>query len=167
MANAIKLNEGTAKVFKASGGDAVFTFTSVASGAGRQSDLLDLGAAPRAKWYRWVLKTKFAASPTLGLPIRPYLLEASSNAATYLDGGGVFGTSDAAVSSEAPVQYAGKSLGPCQVQVASTAAQVFSGKVRIFARYVAVVVWNASGAAASSTAGDHEFRLEPVYDEVQ
>lgn len=164
MANAIKLNEGTVKVFTSTGGDATFTFTSVANGAGRLSAQLDLGAAPRAKWYRWVLTVKMASGGA-GTLLRPYLVEASSAATTYQDA--LAGLSDAAVASEVIYQYGGKLLGPCLLQTTGTAAQVWSGKCRIFSRYVSLMLWNATGVAASATGTDHVFRLEPVYDEVQ
>lgn len=164
MTNAIKLNEGTAFTFKSTGGSALWTPTSVGTGAGRISTQLDLGAAPRAKWYRWVLLLKLQ-SGTVGRSVRPYLVEASSAATTYQDG--ILGVTDAAISSETIVQYAGKLLGPCQVQTNGTAAQVWSGKVRIFPRYVSFLLWNDSGVSLSATATDCEFRLEPVFDEVQ
>lgn len=164
MANAIKLNEGTAFTFKSTGGSALWTPTSLASAAGRLSTQLDLGAAPRAKWYRWVLLLKLA-SPSTGQPLRPYLCEASSAATTYQDA--VVGLTDAALTSEVAVQNGGKLLGPVSTQYSTTGFQCWSGKVRILSRYVTLVLWNQSGAALSATATDHEFRLEPVYDEVQ
>lgn len=164
MANAIKLNEGTVKVFAASGGDATWTPTSVANGAGRLSAQLDLGAAPRAKRYRWVLVAKMVATPTAGASLRPYLVLASTAATTYQDG--LAGVSDAAVATETVYIYQARLLQSC-LTLAATTSQVWSGYTLIVPRYVSFMLWNASGAALSGTAADCLFRLEPVYDEVQ
>lgn len=164
MSNNIYLADGTAKVFKASGGDALWTPTSLANGAGRLSDQLDLGASPRPKIYRWVLRTKLA-SPTVGFLLRPYLVRASTAAITYQDG--ILGVADAAIASEVITQSAAQLLGPCPIQTNGTAFQVWSGEVKILCRYVSLMLWNASGVALSATAGDHEFLLEPKNDQVQ
>lgn len=172
MSNNILIVDGTAKSFKASGGDALWTPTSVANGAGRLSTQLDLGT-PRSKWYRWVYTQKFAATPTAGTIIRPYLMFASSAATTYMDAGGYLasltgsGLVDVALTTEIPIQYAGKLLGQCAIQAASTNANVWSGLVRIPVRYVSLAMWNASGTAFSSTAADGEFQLQPINDQIQ
>lgn len=164
MSNDILQKDGTAFTFKSTGGSALWTPTSLANGAGRISDQLDLGASPRAAKFRWVLRAKLA-SPTVGLMLRPYLIEASTAAITYQDG--ILGVSDAAIASEVITQYSGKLLGPCPIQTNGTAFQVWSGKCKILSRYVSLMLWNASGVAFSATATDHEFRLEPVNDQVQ
>lgn len=165
MANNIYISEGSAFTFKSTGGSALWTPTSLANGAGRVSTQLDLGAAPRPKWYRWVLVVKFTSGPGTGTLLRPYLVEASTAATTYQDG--IIGVTDAALNVETALQHGAKLLGPCPVQVASTAFQVWSGKCRIFPRYVSMALWNATGVALSGTATDHEFRLEPIFDQVQ
>lgn len=165
MSNAIYINEGTPFTFKSTGGSALWTPTSLANAAGRVSAQCDLGAAPRPKWYRWVLVVKFTSGPGTGTLLRPYLVEASTAATTYQDG--IIGIADAALTVETALQHGAKLLGPCPVQVGSTAFQVWSGVRRIFPRYVSIALWNATGVALSGTASDHEFRLEPVYDQVQ
>lgn len=165
MSNDILQKDGTAFTFKSTGGSALWTPTSLANGAGRLSTQLDLGASPRAYKFQWRLVLKFVATPSVGFLVRPYLLEAGSAATTYQDG--IIGLTDAAIATEAISMYAGKLLGPCGIQTAGTAFQVWSGRCKIQSRYVSLMLWNASGAALSATATDHEFRLEPVNDQVQ
>lgn len=160
MSNNILLVDGTAKSFKESGGDVLWTPKNVANGAGRISTQLDLGAT-RYEWYRWVLATKFQTA-TVGNAIRLYLVYSDG---TYQDGSGL-GTSDAGVAAETLLQYAAKQIGPTMVHHA-TNANIWSGHVRPLARYVSVTIWNASGVALTNTAGDHEFRLQPVNMQVQ
>lgn len=163
MTNNILIVDGSAVTFKESGGTYTWTPKNIANGAGRLSAQADLGATTRYQWYRWVLVTKFQTA-TLNNIIRAYLSEASSAATTYQDGG--VGISDAALSVETLVATPAKLLGPLVIHSAA-GTNVWSGKVRIISRYVSVSVWNASGVALTNTAGDHEFRLEPINDQVQ
>lgn len=166
MPNAIYMREGTTKVFASSGGDATFTPTSLANGAGRVSAQVDLGAAPRAQWYRYTMKAKCATTPVVGNSIRAYLFD-GDNASTTRQAGTV-GTADAAVAAEALFLNASQQVTPLMVDAASTAKSFqAAGLVRITGRYVSVGWWNATGQALSATAGDMEFTLTPVYDEVQ
>lgn len=164
MANAVKIRFGTTVAFQESGGDFAWTPKNVASGAGRVSIQGDLGVEPRAEWYRWVLVTKFQTA-TIGNLIRLYLIRASTAAATYQDGV-VLGTADAAMTTEVYARDAGLALGSLAV-THTTSACVYSGKVWLPERYVSVALWNASGVALTNVAGDHIFRLEPFYREVQ
>lgn len=163
MANAIYMKEGTSKTFQESGGDVTWTPKNVATGAGRISNQLDLGASPRPKLHRWELTSKFQTA-TVGNVIRLYIVRASSAATTLQDG--VVGITDAGLSTEALIQYTALPLGPLTVHH-TTASQVWRGTVVITARYVQVAVWNISGVSLTNTAGDHIFTLTPLYDEVQ
>ena len=165
MANNIYLSEAAVKVFKSSAGDVVWTPTSVAAGNGRISDVLDLGAAPRPFEFNWRLKTKFV-SATVGHAVRLYLVELETNAVTYQDGGGGLGTADATLTSESLLLYGGKQIGPTVVQH-TTNANGWSGICRIHSRYVQVALWNGTAVALSGTASDHEFRLTPIFRQVQ
>lgn len=166
MASSIYLGEGTQKVFKNTGGDVVWTLTSLANGAGRISAVLDLGAAPRPFEFGWGLLTKFATA-TAGTAIRLYVVQLETNATTYQDGGGTLGTSDAAVATnENLLLYGAKQIGPTVVQHA-TAANFWSGRFICYSRYLQMALWNASGVALTATASDHEFHLNPVYRQGQ
>lgn len=164
MANKIYLQRETEITFKSSAGSAVFTPTSVANNAGRISAQYDLGAAPKSRLYRWRAKTACQATPTVGNIIRIYLVCADD--ATDLDGNA--GVSDAAYNTENLTRNL-QWIGNFNIDVAGTGAQKASslGAIEIVSRYVSVVWWNASGATLSATAGDHQFVLIPVPDEIQ
>lgn len=162
MANKIYLHSETSITFKSSGGTAAFTPTSVADAAGRLSARHDLGSAARARRYEWRARTKLAAAATVGRAIEIYLCTSDG---TIADGNQ--GTSDAAFSA-ADKRRNLKFLGVIEIDK-NDANEVFhaSGLCEIDARYLSVVWWNDSGQALSGTAGDHEFILTPVPDEVQ
>lgn len=164
MSNNILLVDGTAKSFKSSGGDVVWTPQNTATAHGRISAVLDL-STPRYLNYRWVLTTKFSTA-TVGNAIRLYVVELSTNATTYQDGGGGLALSDADLSAETLLQYAAKQIGPTGVHSAA-GANTWSGKVNIITRYIQIALWNSTGVSLTNTAGDHEFRLEPINPQVQ
>lgn len=156
----ILVYNGTAKVFKSSGGDAVFTGTSVANAAGRISGSIDMGT-PRAGRYRVGVQTKFVATPTSGAGLAVYLARSDDN--TVRDGN--FGASDAAVSDiDIPPQCLFCGNLPADNV---TTAQVTSFEVETGARYLSVVLWNATGAALSATATDHIITITPIILQVQ
>lgn len=164
MSNNIYIVDQTVITFKESGGTYLWTPKNVANNAGRVAAQADLGAT-RPQWYRWHFLTKFQTA-TIGNIVRLYLMRASTAATTYQDGGGAVGVSDAAVASEATVSSTGLLLGPLVVHSAA-GANSWSGTVRLTARYVSPLIFNVSGVALTNTAGDHEFRLEPINDQVQ
>ena len=160
MANEILVKNGTTKVWKSSAGDAVFTGTSVANNAGRIGGALDMGAT-RAGRYRVQVITKFVATPTSGLTLAVYLVRSDDN--TTRDAN--LGSSDAAVSdADLPPQCLF-----CGVLSADnvTTQQVASFEVETGARYLSPLLWNATGAALSATAGDHIINITPIVTEVQ
>ncbi len=149
---------GTPRVFKASGGDVVFTPTGVADSAGRISAQLDLGASGRASLYKWIVRTKSAATMTAGKVIEVRLVTSDG---TRVDGN--FGASDAAVSdggSRVNAAMVGQAIGDRATSGGDVV--VASGMVTIVDRYVQVLWWNALGVALSGTATDHEFVLIPI-----
>jgi hypothetical protein len=167
MANLVKLNVGSDLTFKASGGTALWTPTSVAAGAGRISAVMDLGAAPRARLYRWRMQTRWVATVTAGNELRLYLITSNaSGTAANNDGGIAFG--DAAVSVETYAQNAYTFLGAVVAGVAEDKNECASGTVEILDRYIGVMCWNASATKAlSGTAADHVMTLTPIMDEIQ
>lgn len=164
--NLIKQQEGTVKVFAASGGDVTFTFQNVANGAGRISAQLDLGAAPRGRLYRYTAKWKANSTPTVGNVVRISLFNGDNASSTRQ--AGTVGTSDAAISSENDFLNCTAQLKPIIVDAASTSKSFqIDGYVILTGRYVSVGFWNASGVTGTNTAGDHEFTLQALYDDIQ
>jgi len=101
MAGELYYQRGTTLVLKSSGGDAVWTPTSVADGAGRISARLDLGAFPRADAVEIVALLKATSAATAGTYAEIYLLEAdAATGSTALASGVTSGhsESDAAIS---------------------------------------------------------------------
>lgn len=166
MPNKVYVTQETRKVFKASGGDVLFTPTTLANAAGRLSDRADLGALPRSGWYRWYAETQLQATPTVGAVLRVYLSHWDNDTGPA-DQDGDVGAADAAFATENDLRNL-KHIGNVIVD-AATASVVFaaSGLVYIPVRYVSLVWWNQTGAALTATAADHFFALTPVPDEIQ
>lgn len=160
MANDILQYYGTAKTAKSASGDATFTFTSVANGAGRVSGSIDMGT-PRAGRYRVQVQYKGAATPTSGAALQVYLARSDDN--TTRDGN--LGSTDAAVS-DADIPPQCLFVGNMPMDNVTT-QQVASFEVETAARYLSVLLWNATGAAASSTATDHIVTITPIITQVQ
>jgi hypothetical protein len=160
MANDILQYYGTAKTAKSSTGDAVFTFTSVANGAGRVSGSIDMGT-PRAGRYRVQVQYKGAATPTAGASLEVYLARSDDN--TTRDGN--LGASDAAVS-DVDIRAQCLFCGVLSMDNVTT-QQVASFEIETGARYLSVLWWNATGAAASATATDHIVTITPIITQVQ
>lgn len=162
MANKVYAAPETAISFKSSGGDVTFTPTSVANGAGRISAQWDRGTGSKPMRYKWRAKTKAGAALAVGTQLEIYF---STSDGTIQDGNQ--STSDAAFAAGDKR----RNLQPVGVIEADSTSngepQYASGVVWIFDRYVSVVWWNALGQALSGTAGDHEFTLTAVPDEVQ
>lgn len=164
--NAIYDKRGTTIVFKASGGDVVFTPKAVANAAGRLSARADLGAFPRPGWFTWYAETQAQATPTVGNLLRIYLgLWHDDDTPGDPDGG--VGAADAAFATENDLKnlkYIGRVT--CDTAAADTVFQR-SGLVWIPTRYCSVVWWNALGSALTNDDGEHIFKLTPYYRDVQ
>lgn len=162
MVTKVYVHEESAITWRNSGGTAVLTLTSVASGAGRQGALRDLGTAARARVYEWRAFVKFATTPVVGEVVKIYLKTSDGTNPDNDDG-----DTDAAVSAEDKLRNL-HYIGSIVVDEASaTPTFVGSKTVEINARYVAPVFWNATADALSATAADHGFNLKPVPDEIQ
>jgi hypothetical protein len=160
MANEILQKQGTSLTWKTSGGTYTYTLTSLANAASRKGPVHDFGATFPVR-ARWQLKTDFNAAPTAGALMYIYWVSSMD--------GSVF---DAQLTS-------GDAAGPALAQAAhltmigsfvcenTTTSQIQSGTFEIPARYGFPVIYNASGQALSGTAGDHEFKITPLIDELQ
>lgn len=152
-------------VFKASGGSATFTPTSLAQNAARLSarfDFGDLTVTPKPLRFAWRAKTKCAVAGTLDLGVRIYL---ATSDGTIADGN--VGTADAALASIDKVKNL-YPIGTIIVDKSADATEPFqaSGICELWSRYVSVVWHNVTGQALSATGTDHEFSLTPLRDQV-
>ena len=164
MATKILARREAEIVWKSSGGDQLWTPTSLANGAGRQGARHDLYGALGAKAdrYEWRLAFKLTGTPTVGDIVRVYLK-------TWDEGGtrgdNDDGTGDIAVSAEDKLKNL-REIGTVIVDEAAVVEMVGSGIVTILSRHVSPVVWNEA-IAWSATATDHVFSLTPIAWESQ
>jgi hypothetical protein len=175
MTSQILYQVGATKKWLSSGGDGVITYSSIANNAGRQGDRIDLGAilasgsAARAAWYRWYVTTKCQATGlVLGNTLDLYFGGWNDDGGiTQPDAGGFLGASDAAMGLQAS-QYNLKFTGSVVVD-STTGATVLSRSGLVFLpyRYVAPVLWNASGATSSATASDTQIWLTQILPQAQ
>lgn len=145
--------------------------TSVADGAARQSNKVDLGEQ-RAPAYSVVAAFEIAATPTAGDYIELYWAPSPDPTAANGNPGGVSG-SDAAyagyssnlAASVKQLDYIGNFI--CTAQATGT---VQVAKVATFSpseRYGTLVVKNESGAALHSDAVEMHIVFNPIIDEVE
>lgn len=161
---------GTEITFRSSGGTAAITMTSVANGAGRQSDKADFGAT-RARYYDVFAEVELAATPTAGNLIDLYLAPTSSGTAGTDNLAGL-GGSDAAYSgyssnlsaSVPQLLYVGSLV--CTAQATATVQKGYVGRVQVPQQRAQLVVVNNSGAAFHSSALNVVFRFVPVADTI-
>ncbi len=162
MPNEILPKRLTATTFAPSGADNDWTLTSLAAGAGRQSEQVDLGANGGGL-YELEVVTEFNTTPVVGESLRLYLK-------TYNDAGGDGanddGTGDIAVSAEDKLLNL-IPLGTILVDEAAQVPMVFRNDIWVPARYVSLVMWNDTADALSSTAGDHSASLTQKILEIQ
>lgn len=161
MANEVLQKLGTAITWLASGGTAAFTPTSLASGAGRQGALHDLGTASAARRFGWRAWIKPGSTRVVGELVDVYLKTSDGTSPDNDDG-----TSDAAVSAEDKLKNL-RLLGTIIIDEDAVVTMARSGMVEIGQRHAAPVFWNRSSNALSSTAGDFGFSLTPIVDEIQ
>lgn len=150
-----KIKQGTALSWKASGGDAVLTLTSLTNAAGRAGGVIDLGAL-FARRYSVRHKTKCGTSPAAGKLLRIAFAFSPDNANWPA---GVSG-SDSAFS-DLDLFSQAIEVRPMSLDN-STNSQQSVGSMSPLARYVVPIIWNESGVALSATAGDHELVIVPL-----
>lgn len=161
MPNFIYLNDGTAIVWAASGGDELFTPTSLAASAGRQGAHHDFGTAARARRWAWRAWIKPGATRTVGQEVQVWW---KTSDGTHPDNDD--GTGDIAVSAQDKLRNL-MFLGTIQIDENAAVEMVASGTLDIDHRYGAPIFWNASSNSLSTTAADFGFSLTPIADEIQ
>jgi hypothetical protein len=161
MVAAIYQQIGTAVSF-ASAGDVAFSAASVGFGAGRKSAQWDRGASPQPAMYSWRAKLKLQATPVVGETIDFYM---ATSDGTIIDG--TTTAADAAFTDEDALPNM-VYLGSVVVDMVTTDSIQASGTFWMPSRYGVLVMWNSTAAETlSATAGDHDFIVTPIYDEVQ
>lgn len=161
-----KIEPGTAKTIKSSGGDAAITCTSLASGSARESTKLDLGAIFARRW-KVTFETKLNAAGTNGTEIELYTNESSSSAAGTDNNGGATGT-DAAFSNSSELKHQWAAVGSLAVSnAAGTNLQRQSFYYTPVSRYQSMLVVNNSGVAFSGTATDTIITWTPCEEGIE
>lgn len=130
----------------------------LAAGAVRVGQQHDLGAFPNPYWMQWqAVIDGFDTTPVVGEKVHFYI--AFANDTSDIDGD--VGTADAA----GDVNDLPNLLHIGQVAVGSTTAAdelITSGVFLVMARYISVVVYNATADALLSTADAHTFKAWPM-----
>lgn len=143
------LNAGTAYTFQDAGGSVTFTLNSLANGAGRVSNTLDLGAAPRPYLYRFAVSLQFAAALTAGSAVSVYAVTSDG---TTPDAASL-GTVDAACGTATLMQTNAKLVGAVVMDsTVDNAKQQTHFVAPVWNRYLQVGLWNGGGQALEGTA---------------
>jgi hypothetical protein len=163
---AFRVQVGTLKTYKSSGGDGTITTASLANGSARQGTKIDLGAT-RALWYDVFADVEMAATPTAGNTVDVHWAPSSSATAGTDNGANVTGT-DAAYSGYSSNQDA--SLPQLQIcgsltltaQATATVQKGYVGRFSPAQRYGSLVVVNRGGSAFHTSDANIQFRFVPV-----
>lgn len=166
MVNPVKLNVGTALVWRDSGGDYALTADGLAATAGRIGARGDLGAWPRAKWWRWYLETAWAATPTADQTLEFWIAPWDTDTPAFPFA--QVAATDSALASVTVLKNC-INVGSVIVQSASTAIMSSGGLIQLPYRYVSPILYNTSGTKALAAVGTTPtiLRLTPVFDELQ
>lgn len=157
------LTTGTAKSWKASGGDYAITLTSLANAAARCGAKGDLGAFWDRRW-RVVLKWACTSAPTAGNLVELWWADSPSATAGTDNAGAASGT-DAAFATPGEYKFQLQYVGALYLSNnAGTAVQEQHFDFYPGSRYGMPVLVNSSGVAGSGTAGNFEVRIVPVDD---
>lgn len=166
MANAIKINKGSALLAGGEAGATVaWSMEGVANAAGRVSAQYDLGALPRGAEIEWSCEVQFQATPTQYKGLELYVAGAPDHDSTQIDGD--IGATDAALG-DVDMRRNLKFIGYVVSENAAASEKcVASGSFRFNARYISFVGYNDSGATINATDTNFRFDFRVVFDEVQ
>ena len=162
----LRVQSGTIKTVKNSGGTSAITLASLANAAGRQAVKMDLGAT-RAEVYEVKATFEIAATPTAGNTIDLYWAPSASATAATDNPGNVTGA-DAAYAGYSSnltatlpqLQFIGSFV--CTAQATATVQAAVVGRFSPADRYGSLVVVNNSGAALHSTETNQAITLTPI-----
>ena len=139
-----------------------FTVNNLAAGAGRQSDLLDLGTSARAHRYAWRAYCQSAVNAVVGGIVRVYIKTSDGSKPDNDDG-----VTDAAVSAEDKLKNLHQIGSIIVDETATGVVMASSGLVILPHRWVAPVFWNAAADNLVNTDNLNGFSLTPVPFESQ
>lgn len=171
MPNEVLVKSGTAKVWKASGGDYAITLTGIAIDAARQGAKGDLGATRAARWLVLV-EINMDVAPTAGKLIEFWWSSSPSATAGTQNTGAASGTDAAYAGSTGgtvdqtkyQLQYIG---GLVLTPDADAVVQVQEFVFFPLQRYGMPVVVNKADQALEGDDDSHRITLTPIIDEVQ
>ena len=166
MTNLIYQSDGTALWFvpaaAAQAEDAAFEMHNIATTVGRQSAQQDLGSGARASFYHWRAWVQFATTPVVGEIVRFYVKTSDGNYPDNDDG-----TTEGALSAEDKLRNL-HYIGAIQVdEAAADVEMVASGMIEIRARYINIVMYNATVDSLTNDVDENGFVLIPVPDQIQ
>lgn len=143
--------------------------TSLAAGAARQGDKVDLGAT-RAARYKVYLGFEFDVAPAAGARVEVYLSWSASGTAGTGNAGGASGADGAYKAGEVDewkkqLDYVGDLVATADA--ATTVQRQFIGTIEAAQRYVSPVIVNEADQAAEGDAEEMYLALVPIIDEVQ
>lgn len=163
LPDVFRVQTGTVKTFKNSGGDAACTMANIANGSAVNSDKLDLGAT-RASVYDVFADIEFSSNPTDATSVDFYWAPSSSGTAATDNGGGVDGT-DGAYTGVVSVAGGVRQLqyiGSLALAASSTVQKGWAGRFSPAQRYGTLVVFNNAGVATTNSNTNHQVRLVPL-----
>jgi hypothetical protein len=163
-----RIQSGTEKTIKSSGGSAAITLASLANNAARQSVKVDFGAT-RAAVYKVELEIEMAATPTAGNVIEIYGNPSNSATAGTDNMAGTVGTDSAYSGYSSNLDASIKQLDfvGALVMTVQVTATVQKGVVGYFTpeqRYYSFVVYNKAGSAVHSSDTNCVARFVPIED---
>lgn len=162
----IRVQSGTEKVVKSSGGDATMSFASISSGTYRQSTKIDFGAT-RAPFYNVFLDVEFAPTPTANKAVRIWVNPSSSATAGTDNRGGCSGTDSAYTGYSSNAADSVKQLDmvgtrTTTAQATSTVQRIYIGQYVPKARYGSVVFGHEAGVATHSSETNMKITFVPA-----
>jgi hypothetical protein len=167
MSTELLVTQGTAKVWKAAGGDYAITLAGLAAGAGRMGEKGDLADANGRFAPRWAVTVELNmdAAPLAGNVIEIYWAASRDNA-TFP--GGATGADAAYKAGEETEWKRQLLLIGCLVLTADDDAVVQTGVFEFWppARYGCPVVINTSGQALEGDNDAHRITFVPLVDEI-
>jgi hypothetical protein len=157
---------GTAKVWKASGGDYALTLTSLADAAAREGakgDFNDGTMGPIPEYLDILFELKMAVAAANGAVIELWAGQSDNATAATNNPGGLTGA-DAAVSTPAEKKLQLDPIGAFALSNnLGTGTQKQKFRFYPSSRYFIPVIVNRGGQAFSSTAGDHILTITPYF----
>lgn len=168
MPNKILVLNGTAKVWKATGGDYAMTMASIANNAARQGAKGDLGT-PRARLWNMRAEINMDVAPTAGNVVEFYWSPSTSATAGTDNAGGASGTDAAYKAGEEDewkrqLEFVGALV---LTNDADTVVQVMDFVFAPPFRYGMPVLVNKGGQALEGDDDSHKITLTPIEDEIQ